>query len=175
MPHRPLTTVEGFRVAELQAARLLARQGITCAPVSESVIADLPRVQIERKARLGMSGAVRWVRGRWVILVNGAEPYVRQKFTAAHEAKHMLDAPFGNTPYPPIASTPADERQEQVADHFAACLLMPRPWVKRAWCSGTQDLGELSRQFRVSQQAMRVRLLSLGLVEPAPRCRGVAA
>ena len=26
---------------------------------------------------------------------------------------------------------------EQICDYFAGCLLMPRPWVKRLYCSGT--------------------------------------
>jgi hypothetical protein len=32
---------------------------------------------------------------------------------------------------------------EAVCDDFAACLLMPRPWVKRLWSGGLQDIDAL--------------------------------
>jgi len=48
---------------------------------------------------------------------------------------------------------------------------MPRSWIKSLYCNhGVQDLALLSRRFGVSQAAIRVRLLQLGLTEPAPRC-----
>ena len=45
---------------------------------------------------------------------------------------------------------PENERHamvEQICDYFAGCLLMPRPWVKRVYCSGVQDLPELAQTF----------------------------
>jgi Zn-dependent peptidase ImmA (M78 family) len=49
-------------------------------------------------------------------------------------------------------------------------LLMPRPWLKRAYAHGIQRLPELAARFGVSQLAMQVRLNQIGLTEPAPRC-----
>lgn len=87
----------------------------------------------------------------------------------AHEFKHVLD-PFIDYLYPKQqAWTPAD-RAERVCDYFAACLLMPKVWVRRSWTEGVQDLRSLSRRFSVSQSAMNVRLLQLGLAEPVLRC-----
>jgi Zn-dependent peptidase ImmA (M78 family) len=36
-----------------------------------------------------------------------------------------------------------------------------------------QDIGELAQHFEVSQQAMQVRLLQLGLIDPYARCSGM--
>jgi Zn-dependent peptidase ImmA (M78 family) len=92
-----------------------------------------------------------------------------------HEFKHILDHPFIDVLYPDTAWTSAHDRAEQICDYFAACLLMPRTWLKKAW-TRTQDPHTLARRFDVSTQAMRVRLLQIGLVEPGPRCltQGVA-
>lgn len=170
-PHRPLTIAESLRVAELQAARLLAAQEIAEPPVPESVIANLPRVQIERAGWMQDSGCVGWSKGRWVIVLNRNEPAVRQRFSLAHEAKHILDAPFGDVLYPGWRGLSTGERAEHVADHFAACLLMPKLWVRRAFYNyGITDTRRLALRFGVSQAAMRVRLASLGMLEGSVRC-----
>jgi Zn-dependent peptidase ImmA (M78 family) len=116
------------------------------------------------------SGATQWSQGRWLILLNGADPAGRQRFSLAHEFKHVLDHPFIGELYPATRSMSSRERAEQVCDYFAACLLMPRLWLKRSWTTGTQDLRPLAHQFEVSRTAMRVRLLQIGLTQPAERC-----
>jgi Zn-dependent peptidase ImmA (M78 family) len=61
---------------------------------------------------------------------------------------------------------PADQRQERaerLCNYFAACLLMPRPWLKHDWCSGIQRLRALTRRYYVSEEAMTTRLSELGL------------
>lgn len=50
---------------------------------------------------------------------------------------------------------------------------MPRPWVKSAYADGIQDVVELADLFEVSPQAMQVRLLQLGVIDPYLRCRGI--
>ncbi|MDP9388685.1 MAG: ImmA/IrrE family metallo-endopeptidase [Actinomycetota bacterium] len=104
-----------------------------------------------------VSGSAHWSKGRWVIALNSSEASTRQRFSLAHEFKHVLDNPFIGFLYPKQqAWTPAD-RAERVCDYFAACLLMPKVWVRRAWTDGVQDLRGLSRRFNVSQSAMNVR------------------
>ncbi len=170
-PHRPLTVAEGFRVAELQAARLLAAQGITEPPVPEAMIGTLPRVQIERASWMEDSGCVTWSKGRWVIVLNRSEPRTRQRFSAAHELHHIISAPFGDTLYPAWRGLSSGERAEQTADHFAACLLMPKPWVRGAFFNeGVSDIEDLAERFDVSRPAMRVRLASLGMLTATARC-----
>jgi Zn-dependent peptidase ImmA (M78 family) len=170
-PARPLRLTEALRVAEVQAARLLEANQIAEPPIPESVISSLPRVQIERLTPIPVSGSAHWARGRWIIVLNGAEPLVRQRFSLAHEAKHVLDGPAMSYLYPAVRGMSSHDISERVADHFAACLLMPRPWVKRAWVSGTQDVRTLARRFGVSQMAMQIRLQVIGLAEPPARCR----
>lgn len=172
MPARPLTQSEGLRIAELQAARLLELGGVTEPPVPEGLIAGLPRVVVERVGALPMSGYTTWSRGRWLIVLNHAEPLTRQRFSLFHETKHLVDHPFIADAYRQVQGQSPENWAETVCDYFAACVLMPKAWVKRSYCyEGIQQLPTLARQFGVSQVAMRTRLLHLGLMEPTPRCR----
>lgn len=170
MPDRPLRFAEACRIAELQANRLLKLTESTSAPLSEAAITEQPRIEVQRVGSLIGSGATAWSRGLWRIRINGAEPITRQRFTLAHEFKHILDAASEDVIYRHLPHGSARDRHiEAVCDHFAACLLMPKAWVKKAWGEGTQDLGQLSWKFEVSQQAMLIRLQYLGLVDPLPR------
>lgn len=171
VPLRPLTQAEALRIAENQANRLLALAELTGPPFHEEVITELPRTQVVRMPDIPVSGSAHWSKGRWVIALNQSESLARQRFSLAHEFKHVLDNPFIGFLYPKQQGwTPAD-RAERVCDYFAACLLMPKVWVRRAWTEGVQDLRGLARRFNVSQSAMNVRLLQLGLAEPVLRCR----
>jgi hypothetical protein len=170
-PHRALTFIEGLRVAELQANRLLEAVELVEPAVPDTVVTDLPRITVERVARIPVSGSVRWSKGLWVIALNRLEPTVRQRFSLAHEFKHVLDAPFGEILYPGWRGLSADDRTEQAANHFAACLLMPKAWVRREYFTyGLTSVPKLAARFEVSQAAMRYRLESLGLVQSAVRC-----
>jgi hypothetical protein len=86
---------------------------------------------------LGGAGAAGiWQRDRSTILVSTSFPYETQRFTAAHEIGHFVLHPnlgertlhrelpvgSGRTWRPPL---------EQEADHFAACLLLPRGAVEK--------------------------------------------
>ena len=170
MPNRPLRFTEACRIAELQATRLLTLTGMTDGPVPDSIITDLPRITVCRVGRLFSSGASAWSKGSWHIRINAGEPLTRQRFTLAHELKHVLDASHEDAIYGHLPPGPARERHiEAVCDHFAACLLMPRAWVKGHWYRGTQDLMALAWIFEVSQQAMLIRLQALGLNRPGFR------
>lgn len=94
VPIRPLTRTEAYRIAEMQATRFLRLVGTEAAPVREEAISELPRIQVQRFSPLPVSGATQWSHGRWMILLNGAEPLVRQRFSLAHEFKHILDHRF---------------------------------------------------------------------------------
>jgi Zn-dependent peptidase ImmA (M78 family) len=175
IPARPLRYGEALRIAELQAAKLLALSGVTDGPVPETIISGLPKTQVERLRPLGVSGFSQWSKGRWLIVLNGDEPHGRQRFSLAHEFKHVIDHPLIAVLYPPALGQDAKTRAEQVCDHFAACLLMPRPFVKRAWVSGNQDVRRLAAYFEVSVPAMRMRLQLIGLTEQTHSRHGVAA
>jgi hypothetical protein len=157
------------------SCRPLVLSGATEPPFPEAAISGLPRVQVERIFPAPSAGATAWSHGRWLIVLNGADPRGRQRFTLGHEFKHVLDNPFIEILYPETAQMTSQERAERICDYFAACLLMPRIWVKRAWITGSQNPRMLARSFDVSLQAMRVRLEQIGLTESEPRCLTGAA
>ncbi len=166
-PRRRLETLgEAETVAELQANRLLELAGLPQPPVPTELISELPRIRVRRDIDLPASGSARWQNGRWVLTVNGSEPYTRQRFSLAHEFKHVIDHPHVEL----YRAGGID--LEQLADYFAACLLMPKREVKRRWYGGCQRLSELSDSFEVSPAAMARRLQHLGLRPAAVRRYG---
>lgn len=170
IPIRPLTQGEALGLAERQALALLRLLDVTDPAVPEAAIAELPRLEVHRSPALPVSGLAHWSRGRWLIVLKASEAPTRQRFSLAHELKHIIDHRFVETLYAGIPAARRGEFIERVCDYFAGCLLMPRPWVKRAWASGTQDLPNLAARFGVSTAAMAVRLSQLGLIDGAARC-----
>lgn len=166
-PPRRLAPYEARRVAEQQAGRLLRLMRVEETPVPEQIIEYLPRMRVEYVRARALSGGAQWRRGRWVIVVNRTETWGRQRFSLAHEFKHVIDGSLADTLYrsgDPAARTALAER---AADTFAACLLMPRAFMKRAYYDhGIRDPRELARTFQVSAAAMRIRIEQLELAEP---------
>lgn len=173
LPDRRMTWTEAFVFAERQARLFLDRQHVRQAPVPTSVMSELPFVQVAIRTPMHSSGATRWMKPRWVVLINGAEPPLRQRFSMAHELKHILDHEYAKRFFPRLM-TPDDRRRvEQLCDYFAGCLLMPRSWVREAVKDFGADPVGLAELFQVSPQAMQVRLTQLGLMTPYQRCSGI--
>ncbi len=156
-PHRGLDRGSALGIAERQANLLLSLQNITAAPVPLSALSRMPRIDLG-VAELPTSGLSYWNGVAWQLQANRGEPEVRQRFTLAHEFKHVIDHPSRDLLYG------SHIEREQTADQFAACLLMPKRFVVRAWCSGQQDIDQLAELFVVSTEAMTRRLLHLGLL-----------
>lgn len=163
VPRRLLSTAEAQRITELQANRLLELAGLPQAPIPNELVTELPRVAVRLDPDLPVSGSAQWIGGRWLLSINASEPWTRQRFSLLHELKHVLDHPRVNEIYA------GEEQAEFLADYFAACVLMPRSYVKRAWGDGVQNLAALSNHFGVSERAMALRLQHLGLRSPQPR------
>ena len=117
--------------------------------------------------------------GQTTIYVNATDAPVRKRFTVAHEighlCLHMLDGDvefidnadsFRTLAPEPGAPWTATRRQEWEANQFAAALLMPADLVRQQ-VAAIQDLDGLARWFQVSQDAMAIRLHTLGLSIPA--------
>lgn len=168
-PRRRLTIHEAEYIGEIQAYRLLELADLHDAPVPSSLIYDLPRIAVRHDVDLPVSGSTQWLNGQWLITINTSEPPARQRFTLAHELKHVIDHRHRDLLYVSTPGLTTDVQAEHAADNFAACLLMPRRWVKRAWGDGCQRISQLSERFDVSPQAMRVRLERLGLMVAADR------
>jgi predicted transcriptional regulator len=162
IPKRPLSVAEALKYAEAQASQLLRLLDVTEPPVSEDLIADLPHVLVERVEPTRMQAAAKWLHGWWLVLVNGAMSRGRQRFSLAHEFKHILDHPLASVCYRGHDECVA----EQACDYFAACLLMPRRWLRQAWDDDTHDVHRLARRFGVSPLAVKIRLLQVGLIQP---------
>jgi Zn-dependent peptidase ImmA (M78 family) len=163
VPLRSLSAAETLHLAERQATKLLRLVGLTEPPLPEDTISQVRRVQIERVPMDGAHHAAsRWIHDRWLILLNADDCSTRQRWSLTHEFKHILDHPFESIIYRRGDSTTA--QTEQACEYFAACLLMPRRWVRRAWRAGIREPEVLAETFGVSPHAMRVRLLQIGLI-----------
>ncbi|HEY2574868.1 MAG TPA: ImmA/IrrE family metallo-endopeptidase [Streptosporangiaceae bacterium] len=172
MPARTVSLTEAYMLAERQATELLKLLEVRSVPVPVWRIGELPRIEIQVESRdymVDKSGfSHRWENGRWLIVVNKHDVRGRRRFTLAHELKHVLDHSIASVAYAQLGHGDQQRRDRQIegiCHHFAACLLMPRPVVKRAWTSGIQDLEALSELFKVSTMAMQVRLDYLGLTD----------
>src|SRR3954454_19566836 len=139
-PRRALSPAEAMQIAEWQATALLELAGLSEPPTPASLISELPRVLVQTDVDLPVSGCTSWSNGRWLIVLNGAEPLVRQRFSLAHEFKHAIDHRHRDVLYVDRPGLSAAYQAEQAADYFAASLLMPRRWVKQAWGAGIQHL-----------------------------------
>lgn len=170
VPQRQLTFFESLRIAELQANRLLELFAITGPRVPSELITELPRFDVRLDADLPVSGSTHWEDGRWIITLNASEPYARRRYSLAHEFKHAVDHTTKTFLYGDTVNDPrAGERAERAADQFAACLLMPKRWLKSSWVR-TQSVPVLAHRLGVSHRALSVRLWHLGLAVETPRC-----
>lgn len=170
VPLRPLTYSEHMTLAEIQAARFRRLLGITSPALPESAIADLPRVEVARLPLLPVSGATAWSKGRWQVLLRSTEPATRQRFSLAHELKHIVDHRFFPLTFSGIRERDRAQAAERICDYFAGCLLVPRRELKHAYCTGTQTPSELAQLFQVSPVAIETRLSQIGLSESSQRC-----
>ena len=126
---------------------------------------ELPRIAVRIDCDLPVSGSAHWDGSRWVITLNGADGRLRRRFSLMHEFKHIIDHTTKGYLYGTGIAVEAAERSERAADYFAACLLMPKQYVKRLWGQGVQRPQQLARHFDVSVQALRYRLDQCGLTD----------
>jgi Zn-dependent peptidase ImmA (M78 family) len=166
-PDRVLPPWEARVLAERQANRLLDLQQVDEPAVPEQLIEYLPRVRVRFVPARTFAGTTKWDGRRWLILVNRDDTWGRQRFTMAHELKHVIDHPQQAILYANHRFGSPHLQAERAADYFAACLLMPKAWIKRAFYDdGIRDPRMLARRFQVSTAAMRVRIEQLQLLEP---------
>ncbi|UVJ38070.1 ImmA/IrrE family metallo-endopeptidase [Arthrobacter sp. CJ23] len=174
IPNRTVTEPEeALRVAEWQAMRLLQLHDITDGPIPVELIGELPKVRIEY-VELPVSGAAFWDENSWVIQLNRHESWTRQRFTLAHEYKHIIDHNHADRLYTGTTWTTPQEQAERAADHFAGCLLIPKPLLKRVFFGGMQSTRELAEYFNVSEASIRFRLIATGLIDRPQRCAGAS-
>jgi Zn-dependent peptidase ImmA (M78 family) len=171
MPARALNLGEAYTIAEMQASKLLSLLNVRRVPVDLNKLSELPRIRVTSQPRHAMptlAGFTEWRDGQYTVVINRSNSLARRRFTFGHEFKHILDWTLKKTAYARLGSGNEKRRDmqiEHIADHFSACLLMPRAWLKRHWCQGYQDAEALAQLYGVSLEAMTIRLRYLGLLE----------
>lgn len=169
--------------AEARAGALLTELGVDRAPV------PVEKIAVRRGALVRYEPFEQDVSGMLyrdgvappVIGVNSANSPLRQRFTIAHEIGHLemhkgaliLDR-LVRVNFRDALSSTASVAEEIEANAFAAALLMPADQVEQRLAAATRGPGasddqlveRLSREFRVSRQAMEYRLVNLGHLSP---------
>lgn len=163
MPRRAMTWSEAYSVAERQAVRLLQLMHVAEPPVPMFVVSSLAGISVDRRSDWPTSGMAIAHKPGWRIVLCSSEPRQRQRYSLAHELKHVLDDPFGEQLYGHLTPNKRQTRAEALCNHFAACLMMPRVWIKHDFYGGMQRVATLARRYYMSQQAIRRRLAELGL------------
>lgn len=181
VPHRAMTWTEAHSVAERQAMLLLKLTGVDEPWVPQFVISNLPSVFVDWRREWPTDGMSFKAGHQWRIVIRSSDVLQRQRFSLAHEFKHVLDDPFVDLMSQHIGPAQRKQRAERLCNYFAASFLMPRAWIKRDWCGGMQSIKTLAKRYFVSEEAMSTRLSELGLtdmtlaIEPKSRHLGVAA
>lgn len=176
------TALPQARSPEQMAEDVLAQIGVSGYPVNP----------IEVARRLGIPvywatfddpqthGSASVEGGRFRIDVKAVDPPNKRRFTVAHEIGHVVlhlqgayrasfddNGESASDTYQPTALerrdfTGSNSAKEVEANAFAAALLMPARLVRERFAS-IKDPSELAREFKVSEEAMKIRLGTLRL------------
>lgn len=124
-------------------------------------------------------GASRIQGDQKIISINSENHPNRQRFSAAHELGHILlhqertlnvsDRLIYNELLRDEKSSEGSDWREIEANHFAACLLMPKDLIEESieehgWALDEVDIESIAKKFKVSTIAMSIRLSALGYI-----------
>ncbi|HEV2638172.1 MAG TPA: ImmA/IrrE family metallo-endopeptidase [Actinocrinis sp.] len=178
VPHRPLTYGDSLQSTRNQAAKLRQLIGADTPEINLLWLIDQRAVPVNfvPSYRLGEQSGLTtdYITGKLEVFINEGEPPVRQRFSVLHELKHVLDWPDADLLHGKLGSGNKELQGkliEQIANEFAAHVLMPTGLVKRIWFN-SQDIQLAASMFNVSREAMTTRLEKLGILgDPKPRPR----
>ena len=154
------------KVAKALARNLLKSAGITVAPVSLQKIIE--HLQSEYTLEVKRVIASEKVSGLLVVCkdvdaeyatigFNGSHPWCRRRFTIAHEIGHLL---FGHA----CTNNHEDGSHNETEAHiFASELLIPTAFIKIDF-PRLHNVRELSKLYRVSDQALTIKLMDTRLI-----------
>ncbi len=171
------------RTARMQAERLVEELGKNTLPIDVREIAAALGLQvIEEDLGEGVSGLLVSKGGAAYIFVQKKNHEHRKRFSIGHEIAHhylghqlesgehvIVDKGYFISQRGPQAST-GEDPMEIEANQFAASLLMPAKLLRErvANLGGgpllDHDVSQLALEFEVSEQAMTIRLSTLGLL-----------
>jgi Zn-dependent peptidase ImmA (M78 family) len=169
-----------FTLARRKAIELLELSKVKKAPVPVEKLAELAGASVTLEPFAGeLYGMVhRKSDGTAVIGVNSLDAPNRRRFTIAHEIGHLLlhkdeslhvDEKFPIGLRSELSGMAVDENEIE-ANQFAAELLMPVSFLKRDLENLPDDIEadaaieRLAKQYRVSTQAMTIRLTALDVL-----------
>ena len=154
-----------FKLVETLAQSML-RKGKGCCPPVPAELVSLADEQHPVEVRLVPlkchRGAIWRLKDSWVIQLNENDSPSARRFTLFHEAFHIL----AHTRATPVFRKRNSEMgcfNELLAEYFAACILMPRKWVKERWVE-VKGLDRMAEIFDVEKSLMWIRLREMGLV-----------
>ena len=172
-----LTRRSRFEDAMRAGERFAAEFGLGDAPaarMSEAMERELGILVLMVDADRDISGAACRLREMDAVLIARREVAGRRHFDLAHELFHILTWDEMPPEHSEAAHETGGNRVEQLANNFAAAVLMPSASLRRF--GGWADLAveELIRrlnaaadELRVTSSALRWRLVALGALKPA--------
>lgn len=175
IPFRPRRTIEEA------AMEVLRRHNLLSIPVDLVTLANREGIKVHHAkfSQEGISGLIAKRGDATTILIDYDERPFRKRFTIAHELGHhflhLHEAEEGEFVDSTIdllrQPTSEDEgesgarRAEIQANIFAAALIMPESLVREKWPQCDRSLSQLAQEFNVSEEAMAIRLDTLGLIQ----------
>jgi XRE family transcriptional regulator, fatty acid utilization regulator len=174
-----LSKNSSFEDAEEAGERFAAEHGLGDAParrLAEIMERDLSiLVLMVDPNDVGISGAACRLSNLDIVLINRNEVPGRRHFDLAHELFHVLT--WDAMPPERVEDTSLNakrSRVEQLADCFAAAVLMPRSvaeaaadWKSLAVAALPPTLNMVADRLGVTSLALKWRLVSLGLIDRA--------
>lgn len=173
------------KVARLRAERLLESLGLeSLLPIDVERVAELLSIDVVYDyLGPGVSGLlITNPNGASIVVQNRDHPN-RQRFSIAHEiGHHVLGHQFTDGDHVHVdrgnyvsmrgpSASSGENEMEVEANQFAAALLMPSRLVRtrcreltRGGLVFDQHISQLAADFSVSEQAMTIRLTTLGLL-----------
>lgn len=166
---------------DAQASDLLRKLDLYVFPVDvEAVASRLGATVVYDDLDDDVSGLLLREKNVTTIAINKTHHSNRQRFTLAHECGHLflhagkgdglwVDKAHSAVYFRDSRSSSGDKLAEIQANQFAAGLLMPEELLREQVKNEVSDLDiySLAMRFRVSEQAMTLRLVALDMLEAA--------
>jgi len=150
------------------ATEVLKKCGIKSAPVDLEVITSKHGIHLARESLVNINcdGLIICSPNREfaAIKIRDSLPQGRSRFTIAHELGHYFSAENLESEINCSPGKQKDKAGERFADEFAANLLMPRAWIKKAIpkkISGVKLIKEISEKFDVSYEAAAFNIIDV--------------
>lgn len=146
---------------------ILVKNDMLKLPVNLIEIANNHNIEVYYvKLPDGISGAIKYNEeyNNYQILIEEREPENRKRFTLAHELAHyFLNDVSKDKLHYDVAYRSQKNEKEKRADYFAGALLMEENIIKKLYRINP-SIKELAQVFMVSESAVTVRLMTLGII-----------